>query len=131
MCTSSISNVIYPKFSHGADFYTLNGQNVNVMLKFWITGLGCMILLVTKPPNTVEPPRTVSSHQQPPHYNSQFSISPKCSFTIFDLSIAVTSLQQPLFAIPWVAVVERFHCLRITKSLVMTVKIIHILMLLL
>ena len=34
MCTLSVSNVIYHKFSHGADFYTLNGKNVNVMLEF-------------------------------------------------------------------------------------------------
>ena len=34
MCTSSISNVIYHKFSHGAAFYMLNGKNVNVMLEF-------------------------------------------------------------------------------------------------
>ena len=34
MCTSSVSNVIYHKFSHGAAFYTLNGKNVNVMLEF-------------------------------------------------------------------------------------------------
>ena len=33
ICTSSISNVIYHKFSHGAAFYTLNGKNVNVMLE--------------------------------------------------------------------------------------------------
>ena len=33
MCTSSIRNVIYNKFSHGAAFYTLNGKNVNVMLE--------------------------------------------------------------------------------------------------
>ena len=32
MCTSSISNVIYHKFSQSAAFYTLNGKNVNVML---------------------------------------------------------------------------------------------------
>ena len=31
MCMSSVSNVIYHKFSHGAAFYTLNGKNVNVM----------------------------------------------------------------------------------------------------
>ena len=36
MCTSSVSNVIYHKFSHGAAFYTLNGKNVNVMLEFEI-----------------------------------------------------------------------------------------------
>ena len=34
MCTSSVSNVIYHKFSHGAAFYTLNGKNVNVMSEF-------------------------------------------------------------------------------------------------
>ena len=34
MCTSSISNVIYLKFSHGTAFYTLNGKNVNIMLEF-------------------------------------------------------------------------------------------------
>ena len=34
MCTLSVSNVIYHKFSHGAAFYTLNGRNVNVMLEF-------------------------------------------------------------------------------------------------
>ena len=33
MCTSSVSNVIYNKFSHGAAFYTRNGQNFNVMLE--------------------------------------------------------------------------------------------------
>ena len=33
MCTLSVSNVIYHKFSHGAAFYTLNGKNVNVMLE--------------------------------------------------------------------------------------------------
>ena len=36
MCTSSVSNVIYHKFSHGAAFYTLNGKNVNVMLEYWL-----------------------------------------------------------------------------------------------
>ena len=34
MCTSSVSNMIYHKFSHGGAFYTLNGKNVNVMLEF-------------------------------------------------------------------------------------------------
>ena len=29
-----VSNVIYHKFSHGAVSYTLNGENVNVMLEF-------------------------------------------------------------------------------------------------
>ena len=36
MCTSSVSNVIYHKFSHRAVSYMLNGENVNVMLKFQI-----------------------------------------------------------------------------------------------
>ena len=34
MCTLSVGNVIYHKFSHGAAFYTLNGKNVNVMLEY-------------------------------------------------------------------------------------------------
>ena len=34
MCTLSVSNMIYHKFSHGVAFYTLNGKNVNVMLEF-------------------------------------------------------------------------------------------------
>ena len=38
MCTSSVSNVIYHKFSHGAAFYTLNGKNVNVMLELVMIG---------------------------------------------------------------------------------------------
>ena len=33
MCTSSIGNMSYHKFLHGAAFYTLNGKNVNVMLE--------------------------------------------------------------------------------------------------
>ena len=28
------SNVIYHKFSHGAAFYSLNGEYVNIMLEF-------------------------------------------------------------------------------------------------
>ena len=31
-----VSNVIYHKFSHSAVSYTLNGENVNVMLEFSI-----------------------------------------------------------------------------------------------
>ena len=34
MCTSSVSNMIYHKFSHGVAFYTLNEKNVKVMLEF-------------------------------------------------------------------------------------------------
>ena len=37
MCTSSISNVIYHKFSHGAAFYMLNGKSINVMLEYRLT----------------------------------------------------------------------------------------------
>ena len=37
MCTSSVSNVIYHKFSHGAAFYTLNGKNDDVLLEFIIS----------------------------------------------------------------------------------------------
>ena len=36
MCMSSISNVIYHIFSHGAAFFMLSGKNVNVMLEFTI-----------------------------------------------------------------------------------------------
>ena len=43
MCTLSISNVIYHKFSHGAAFYTLNGKNVNVMLEFCISLSKCTV----------------------------------------------------------------------------------------
>ena len=39
MCTSSVSNVIYNKFSHGAAFYTLNRKNVNVMLELDVMSL--------------------------------------------------------------------------------------------
>ena len=31
-----VSNVIYQKFPHGAVFYMLNGENVNIMLEFVI-----------------------------------------------------------------------------------------------
>ena len=30
-----VSNVIYHKFSHGAISFTLNGENVNVMLEYF------------------------------------------------------------------------------------------------
>ena len=30
------NNVIYHKFSHGAVSYTLNGENVNVLLEYWV-----------------------------------------------------------------------------------------------
>ena len=48
MCTLSVSNVIYHKFSHGAAFYTLNGKNVNVMLESPIShdGHGLTITLI-------------------------------------------------------------------------------------
>ena len=34
MCTLRVSNMIYHKFLHGAAFYTLNGENVNIMLEW-------------------------------------------------------------------------------------------------
>ena len=37
-----VSNVIYHKFSHGAVSYTLNGENVYVMLEFrLVLGIVC------------------------------------------------------------------------------------------
>ena len=36
MCTFSVSNVIYHKFSHRAAFYMLNGKTVNIMLELAI-----------------------------------------------------------------------------------------------
>ena len=33
MCTPSVSNVIYHKFSHGTVTYMLNVENINVMLE--------------------------------------------------------------------------------------------------
>ena len=39
MCTLSVSNVIYHKFSHGAAFYMLNGKNVNIMLELPINDI--------------------------------------------------------------------------------------------
>ena len=36
MCMSSVSNMIYHKFSHGAAFYMFNGKNVNVVLEYLI-----------------------------------------------------------------------------------------------
>ena len=33
-----VSNVIYHKFSHGAVSYTLNGENVNIMLESFLNG---------------------------------------------------------------------------------------------
>ena len=36
MCTTSVSNVIYHKFSHDAAFYTLNEKNIHVMLEYMI-----------------------------------------------------------------------------------------------
>ena len=35
-----VSNVIYHKFSYGAVSYTLNGENVNVMLELYIDPWG-------------------------------------------------------------------------------------------
>ena len=52
-----------------------------------------------------------TSQQQPPLYNSQFSISPKSSFTIY---LTTPQWSPPynsqIYVILWVAVVERLHC---------------------
>ena len=48
VCTPSVSNVIYHKFSHGAAFCTLNGKNVNVMLEYVISSYVCGDLSVNK-----------------------------------------------------------------------------------
>ena len=47
MCTLSVSNVIYHKFSHGAVFYTLNGKNVNVMLELHILNEAATVFFLT------------------------------------------------------------------------------------
>ena len=47
MCTLSVSNVIYHKFSHGTAFYTLNGKNVNVMLEFTINFIHALAVIVS------------------------------------------------------------------------------------
>ena len=36
MYMSSVNNVIYHKFSHGAASYTVNGKNINAMLEYKI-----------------------------------------------------------------------------------------------
>ena len=41
-----VSNVIYHEFSHGAVSYTLNGENVNVMLEFFLSHIVKMFLLL-------------------------------------------------------------------------------------
>ena len=46
MCTLSVSNVIYHKFSHGAAFYMLNGKNVNVVLEFILTSRASIHVLL-------------------------------------------------------------------------------------
>ena len=51
MCTSSVSTVIYHKFSYGAAFHTLSGKNVNVMLEFYIS-LNILGVLTLKAPIT-------------------------------------------------------------------------------
>ena len=41
-----VSNVIYHKFSHGAVSYTLNGENVNVMLGLFFSNCLIMALII-------------------------------------------------------------------------------------
>ena len=43
MCTLSVSNMIYHKFSHGAAFYS--GENVNVMLELAVMLLTVIVYL--------------------------------------------------------------------------------------
>ena len=50
MRTSSFSNMIYHKLSHGAAFYTLSGKNVNVMLEFFIFLNENLLQLSLEPP---------------------------------------------------------------------------------
>ena len=47
MCMSSDSNMIYHKFSHGTVPYTLNGENVYVMLEWKLT-VCCGLVLSCK-----------------------------------------------------------------------------------
>ena len=46
MCTSSVSNLIYHKFSPGAAFHTLSGKNVNVMLEYLHNAFLCQLYSV-------------------------------------------------------------------------------------
>ena len=48
MCTSSVSNLIYHKVSHGAAFYMLNWKNNNVMLDLLILCEGGLWYLQTE-----------------------------------------------------------------------------------
>ena len=41
-----VSNVIYHKFSHSAVSYTLNGENVNVMLEYQLKVSVVLLLLL-------------------------------------------------------------------------------------
>ena len=70
MCTSSVSNVIYHKFSLGAAFYTLNGKNVNVMLEFTIR-INMVMANVVLVKVTFQVPDSASpdevTHSEPPH----------------------------------------------------------------
>ena len=55
----------------------------------------------------VKPPRKVTSSLEQPIFNF-----PKLQFYyIFDSSITVSSLQQPLLCYPWVDVLQRLHCI--------------------
>ena len=49
-----ISNVIYHKFSHGAVSYTLNGENVNVMLEYSLFTIGFLKIETDKSEQTVQ-----------------------------------------------------------------------------
>ena len=88
MCTSSVSNVIYHKFSHGAAFYSLNGKNVNVMLecsvyRYFQTEklLGCTLRL------------TISFILKQPSYYWLYSESDK-TFNVFSDMRLIVNIEQ-------------------------------------
>ena len=66
MCTLTVSNVIYHKFSHGAAFYTINGKNVNVMLEFFLIQQNSNYHKPTKQLNKVVP--------VPRQYNNRYNL---------------------------------------------------------
>ena len=61
MCTSSVSNVIYHKFSHGAAFYMPNGKNVNVMLEYYFDAVLLSCTETEYPAETTLPGKELDS----------------------------------------------------------------------
>ena len=59
-CTHfDVSNMIYHKFSHGATSYTLNGENVNVMLELQIIPINAPALINAPHPHTYFPKNVI------------------------------------------------------------------------